>query len=179
MKQAMLLTVNSLLLISLKSIFLAVVFIQVVRCSYFSIIPGSVLFDHVLSTHSVESSLICGQHCLRNKLCLSFNLRTIQSRNTMFLCELSASDTKMSPTNLHKHSDYEYFEYKVSWICKRIVRCKGHLKILFTRADQSTSITSLIPYIYWEQKMTDTLLSWLREEWTRISLQIKAWEHIW
>lgn len=106
------------LLISLKWIFLAVVFTQVVRCSYFSIMPGSVLFDHVLSTHSVESSLICGQQCLRNKRCLSFNFKAIPSRNATFLCELSASDTKRSPMNLHKHSDYEYFEYKVSWICK-------------------------------------------------------------
>ena len=55
------------LLISLIKHFLTAIFNDNQRSSYSLNIPGSALFNHILSTHYVENSLICDNLCLRNK----------------------------------------------------------------------------------------------------------------
>ena len=102
------------LLISLNRPFLTAIFNDKQRSSYFSNIPGCALFNHILSTHYVENSFICGNLCLRNKQCLSFNFGTMPLSDTTFSCQLSSSDAKRSPMNLRKRSEFDYFEFLVS-----------------------------------------------------------------
>ena len=102
------------LLISLNRHFLTAIFNDKQRSSYFSNIPGCALFNHILSTHYVENSFICGNLCLRNKQCLSFNFGTIPLSDATFSCQLSSSSAKRSPVNLRKRSEFDYFELLVS-----------------------------------------------------------------
>ena len=80
------------------------------RSRYVINIPGAALTDHLISTHDVKSSITCGQLCLSNKQCRSFNFGTIP-RGTKFLCELSSSDAKRSPMNLKKQGEFVYFAF--------------------------------------------------------------------
>ena len=115
-------------LIFLNKLFLAAIFDHNQRSSYFPDISGSALFNHILSTHYVESSFICGNLCLRNKQCLSFNFGTVLSRGATFSCQLSSSDSKRSSMVYKK-----LFGVKK---CKKItqegynVSLKGKFKIL-------------------------------------------------
>ena len=95
-KAAVCLKVIVILLISKNRLFLASHLDDKHRCGYFINIPGSALFDYVMSAYYVGSSLVCGHLCLKNTRCLSFNFGTIP-RDTRFLCELSSSDTYGGP----------------------------------------------------------------------------------
>ena len=78
------------------------------RSGYFHIIPGFSLFDHILSIHYTESSLICGLLCLRNEKCASFNFgRTSDGK---FQCELSGSNATQSPMKLKRRISFDYFQ---------------------------------------------------------------------
>ena len=109
-RKALLLTVASILLISRYNLLLATHFDDNQRSGYFFSFPGSALLGHVLTTHYVQSSLICGHLCLRNERCLSFNFGNIP-KEMKFLCELSSSDAKRSSMNLQPHCEFDYFAF--------------------------------------------------------------------
>lgn len=84
------------------------------RSGYFHIIEGFSLFDHILSTHYTESSLICGFLCLRNEHCISFNFGRGISSYGKFPCELSSSNASQFPMDLKRRSAFDYFSFLVS-----------------------------------------------------------------
>ncbi|KAL9973033.1 hypothetical protein ACROYT_G019440 [Oculina patagonica] len=81
------------------------------RSGYFHIIEGFSLFDHILSTHYTESSIVCGFLCLRNEHCISFNFGRSITSDGNFPCELSNSNANQSSMNLKRRSAFNYFSF--------------------------------------------------------------------
>lgn len=81
------------------------------RSGFFHVMEGFSLFDHILSTHYAESSLICGSLCLRNKLCASFNFGRRSSSDGKFLFELSNSKASQFPMDFKRRSVFDYFTF--------------------------------------------------------------------
>ena len=101
------------------------------RSGYFHIIPGFSLFDHILSIHYTEGSLICGVLCLRNEKCASFNFGRTVSSDGKFQCELSGSNATQSPMKLKRRSSFDYFTFQVSKELSKI--CNNRLKLQISR----------------------------------------------
>ena len=84
------------------------------RSGLFHVMERFSLFDHILSTHYSESSLICGFLCLRNNDCVSFNFGRRSTRNGKFICELSNSKASQFPMDFKRRSAFDYFTFMVS-----------------------------------------------------------------
>ena len=84
------------------------------RSRFFHVMEGFSLFDHILSTHYSESSLICGFLCLRNKHCASFNFGRRCTSHGKFICELSSSKASQFPMDFKRRRAFDYFTFMVS-----------------------------------------------------------------
>ena len=84
------------------------------RSGFLHVMEGFSLFDHILSTHYSEGSLVCAFLCLRNKRCASFNFGRRSTSHEKFICELSSSKAIQFPMDFKRRSAFGYFTFMVS-----------------------------------------------------------------